>query len=124
MGKPTDPQAKEMGWYIEHGWTPPEELKMKEEGIRKDERTKLMKKGLFTEKQVIHKFRNYIKQGSDKIMGVVIDGIAEGAKREGRERVLSIIKEYSLESASARDDSLELRAIGWKLLWQALKGEK
>lgn len=38
----TDPQAKEFGWYIEHGWTPPEELKMKKEGIRKDERERII----------------------------------------------------------------------------------
>jgi len=29
-----DPQAEEFSWYIEHGWTPPEELERKKEEIR------------------------------------------------------------------------------------------
>lgn len=42
---------------------------------------------------------------------------------EATKQIVSIIKEYRLESASARDDELVLRAKGWKLLWQALSGK-
>lgn len=48
---------------------------------------------------------------------------AEPIIREERERITKIIKEYGLESASVRDDVLERKATGWKLLWQSLKGE-
>ena len=36
-------------------------------------------------------------------------------------QLISIIREYKLESASVRDDVLGEKAIGWKLLWQVLK---
>ena len=78
------------------------------------------------EKEAVKRIK---KQARDTIKGIEemyekdeANTIQEAKKRE-RERIIGIIKEYKLESASVRDDMLELRAKGWKLLWQAL-GEK
>ncbi len=67
--------------------------------------------------------------GYDKGYGFELDPFIDQIKallpdeEEIRKQIVSIITEYSLESASARDDSLERRAKGWELLWQALKGK-
>lgn len=56
-------------------------------------------------------------------LGQLFAELRDFIQKSERERIANIIKEYKLESASARDDSLEMRATGWKLLWQALKGK-
>ena len=74
------------------------------------------------EKEAVKRIK---KQARDTIKGIEemyekdeANTIEEAKKQEG-ERIIGIIKEYKLESASVRDDMLELRAKGWKLLWQA-----
>ena len=56
-------------------------------------------------------------EAEDQIIAMFPD--VEEAKREVREQILRIVKEYGLDVVSARDDVLEMQAKGW----QALRGK-
>ena len=56
------------------------------------------------------------------VANAIYSALLQQKIEEAKKQVANIIREYGLENVSVRDDMLELKAKGWKLLWQSLQG--
>ena len=96
----------------------PAKVEAKIEEARKEERSRLMKKGMLTEKQFLFKFYNMAKQkdGVWAILKKIVDNEIEEAKEQERERIIKYIEiqgKYNLSAITQLDLFLSP-------MWQAL----
>ena len=89
-------------------------IEVAEQLAKKQERTRLMEEGLFTEKQFLNKFHRLLKSDEDKpmkIMAKIVRNEVEEAKREERERIERLVMAEFIDTNGTECVSVPKQAL-------------